>query len=171
MSMILNPFAVAPSQAFIFISAGAGTAIGDATAAGGLAAAFDGETDQAKADCARKSSGDKTKVYIGKTYTGTSPYIGGKVVIYGSNDTGYADGANPSITAYYYAKVGSAPASGTDGTILGQITFTDTADEHVGREILSTDLVTPWKHFWVYYDSGADTSNKNIAEEEFYQWG
>ena len=145
----------------------AGTNIGDLTETGGLAAAFDGVTSQAAAACATKFS--ESQVYIGKTLALRQRF--GRAVVYGSNNVGLSSD-NPSITINARGKQGSAPANATDGTILGTITFTDTADESAGRIIDSTDLMTEWDHLWVEMTSG-DT-NWRVAElvlEHFYQGG
>lgn len=147
-----------------------GTNFGDCTADGGLAAAYDGTTNQTGTSCAR-TAGSVTACYVGKTGD-VSRYLS-KVTIYGSNNNGYVSSANPSVTANFRAQVGgSAPANAaaaaSAGVLLGSITFTDSANESTGRDITSSDTTTLYDHWWVSYSwSGAQKAN--IAEHRFYE--
>lgn len=141
-----------------------GTAFGDLTSGGGLAASFDGTTNQSNANSSNNAS---SFGYVGKSYGAGKIYS--KVVIYGPNDQGYQTGANASHTVKLYAKNG-APSSGTDGTQIGSITFTDTSNESAGRTITSTDQVNSYTHVWVYHDStGAGAGGIGHAELEIYE--
>lgn len=144
-----------------------GTNIGDATAAGGLAAAFDNTTNQAAAACAQKAAA--TFAYVGKTLATSAPIK--KAVVYGSNDNGYVTGANPTITIDLYGKQGAAPANSTDGTILGTLAFTDSADEHLApRTITSSDTTTIWDHGWVRVGQSGGAATMSIAEVQLYAY-
>lgn len=137
-----------------------GTNIGDATSGGGLAAAFDGDNDEANADCAHRNAA--ANMWVGKTLAASAPIS--KVITYGSNDHGY-DGAGANITISLYGKSGSAPSSGTDGTQLattGSIADAGNADP---RTLMSSDTVTVYDHVWVYLQG---TTNQFIAELEIY---
>ncbi len=140
------------------------TNIGNATSGGGLAAAFDGTTAQAAAACANKAA--STSAYVGKTLAAAAPIH--SVLIYGSNDAGYVSTINPTVTATLYGKTGSAPASGTDGTVIGTLAFTDTADEHTARTVTSTDPSTYWLHVWVNFTHNGAANQINVAELEFF---
>ncbi len=127
--------------------------------------AFDGETNETLAQSAIAAA---TNIcLLGKTWS--SPNVITKAVIYGSNDSGYIQGSNPTIQAFLNAKQGAAPVLSTDGYLLGQISFVDTSDESTGREITSNDLTTQWDHTWVtYYAPAAGAVNWGLAELEFY---
>ncbi len=140
------------------------TNIGNATNGGGLAAAFDGTTAQAAAACAAKTA--STSAYVGKTLASSA--VIRSVNIYGSNDAGYVSTINPTVVATLYGKTGSAPSSGTDGTAIGNISFTDTADEHVARTITCTDPTTYYLHVWVNFTHNGAANQINVAELEFF---
>jgi hypothetical protein len=110
-------------------------------------------------------------MYIGKNYS-TAPQIIQKAVVYGTTDRGYQATTNPaSITYTLYAKQ-TAPASKTDGTVLGTVTFADLSDGSGGKTINSNDTTTAWKYVWVgqnQISSLADTPL--LAEVEFYTPG
>lgn len=144
-----------------------GTNIGDMSANGGLAASFDGTTNQAAAACSRTAT-SVSNAYIGKT--GNISRIISKATIHGSNNLGYNDNAvGTSCTAKLYAKTGAAPANGTDGTLLGSITFTQSADESAGRDITSSDTSTLWAHWWIYHTQAGAANNISNAEARFFE--
>lgn len=152
----------ATQKELILIDRTAGTNIGDLTANGGLAAAFDGSTSQAGSACAAKASATG---YIGKTLAGSK--IFGQAIVYGSNNFGWSGTTSNSITINIRGKTGGAPSGPTDGTVVGTITFTETANESGGRTISSSDLSTAWAHLW------ADISTGNVircAEIVLYEW-
>lgn len=143
-----------------------GTNIGNATGGGGLAAAFDTTTAQAAAACASKAA--SASAYVGKTPSAATAIT--SATIYGSNDAGFCTGANPSVTITMYGKQGTAPANGTDGTSIGSVTFTDTADESAGRSITSNSNVI-WDHIWVNVVPASGTPDINIAEVKLFPAG
>lgn len=145
----------------------AGTNIGDMTANAGLAAAFDGTTNQASASSAGKTV--STSAYVGKTHV--DPKLPSRAVVYGSNNNGYFGGSNPTITLTLYGKNGAAPANATDGTLIGTLaSFTDTADESgTPREIPCTDTETYWDHNWVRIQSSS-SGTIICSEVILYVW-
>ncbi len=138
------------------------TKLEDATS--GEAAGYDGTTTQAAASCVTKTSA--TTLYYGATLPAAKKIV--KAIIYGSSDQGYVNGANPSVTATLYGKTGAAPASGTDGTSLGSITFTDATGDSTRREINSTNQTTSYDHVWVYITQAGAAATMYLAEVEFY---
>jgi len=150
----------------VLIDRTTGTNIGNMTSNGALAAAFDGDANQANTASAGTLSGATTG-YVGKTLTG--PKVFGRAVVSGSNSHGYAFSATPTITLNIQGKNGAAPSGPTDGTLLGTISFTDTTDESAGRTINSTDLVNTWDHLFLEVDPGVFT-NKYCAELVLYEW-
>ncbi len=143
-----------------------GTNIGDMLNGGGLAGAFNGNTDQVSNTAAYKSTGDLTFAYIGKDFS-ASPTTIGYVNIYGSNNNGYINSVNPTITVTLYGKNGSAPSSYNDGTSLGAITFADTTDETIPRQIMSSDMATSYDFIWIAVTGGTGSNGINITELEF----
>jgi hypothetical protein len=142
--------------------------IGDMTASGGLAAAFDNTTSQAAAACAVKAA---TSGYVGSDYT-SQPGRGKRIykaTCFGSNDQGYSStGAGASITLNLYGKTGTtAPANATDGTLLGTLAFTNLANESSGRDITSSDQDTLFGFLWIQVVAGS--GNVTLAEAQLYE--
>jgi len=142
-----------------------GTNIGNMTDLGGLAAAFDGGTSEPLSTCAANDAVLLTAGYVGKTLT-RRIY---KVRCFGSNDHGYVKNSNPAATLKLYGKTGSAPANATNGTLLGTLSFTDTANESSLRSINSSDNETLWDHFWVTVESGGSSEKFGFGELQFYE--
>lgn len=138
----------------------AGVNLGDMTGGGGIDAAFDTTTAQAAAACA--STASSTTAWVGRDLTTPSTIAG--ATVHGSNNAGYVAGANPSVTITLYGKAGAAPANSTDGTVLGTITFTDTADESTGRVITSSDITTTWDNVWIKIDQSGSAAAMHVAE-------
>lgn len=149
------------------ISRTIGTNIGDMTSAiaGGLAAAFDGVTNQGASACARKDSG--TFAYVGKDYSSAPKRIG-QALVYGSNEAGYVGGSNPTVTLALYGKSGSPPSSSTDGTELGSLTFVELTNESSPRTVQSSDHDTAWDYVWIRVSHTAASSAMVLAEARFY---
>lgn len=141
----VHPLRYVHSVTYAQISQELGSIIGDMTANGGLAAAFDGVTSQIGTSSALRSS--TSNAYCGKNYSSTPQKIG-KALIYGSSDTGYLGSGISSGTAYLYAKA-SSPASYNDGTLLGQVTIASDADATDMKTIISGDQNTSWNYVWI----------------------
>lgn len=137
-----------------------GTNIGDATSGGGLAAAFDGNNNQANGACAYRNAA--ANMWVGKTLAAAAPVS--KVQTYGSNDVGY-DGVGANITITLYGKNGAAPANGTDGTSLGTTGSVSESTAGDPKIITSSDTITTYEHVWIYCEG---TTNQFIAELEIY---
>jgi hypothetical protein len=144
------------------------TKLGNATGGGNLAAAFDGTTAQAAAASASLVS--STSIWVGHTLT--TPKAIYKAVVYGTNDVGYVTGANPSITITLYGKNGTAPANGTDGTELGSVTFTDTADESGNPRTITVDNPlneTVYDHVFINIVQNGAAATMCVAEMDTYE--
>lgn len=152
------------AMAAAMIDRTSGTNIGSMTAAGGLAAAFDGVTVQNATACCSTPSG--TSGYVGKTLASASKID--HAVVYSASDAGFVSSANPEVTLELYAKTGAAPASATDGTLLGTHTMTDVQQTNI-VELTSSDKATAFAHVWVHISTPASSAFKRIAEIEF--WG
>lgn len=154
------------SAATAQIPRASGSNIGDLTGGGNLAASFDGTTSQAEAACSTKASA--TSGYIGKTLA-TSKRIS-SVKVYGSNNSGYISGANPTVTLDLYAKQGTAPANATDGTIIGTLApFTDTANESTAKTITSNEQGIEYDHVWVRLSHNGSAATVAVAEFEIFE--
>lgn len=156
-----------PPKALVLIDRTLGTNRGDMTSGGGLAAAFDGVTNQASASSAIKSTAS-TSGYVGKTLA-TSRVIG-RVVTYGSNNSGYRGGAaGLTLTITLYAKNGAAPTSATDGAVIGTSgSFANTSGANP-QTIDSTDLTTSWAHVWAVITVPTAVAVV-FAELQLYAW-
>ena len=142
-----------------------GTTFGDMTNGGGLAAAFDGNTNQAASAGAAKTS--SAIGYVGKTLA--APAIFSRAVIHGSNDQGYINAIGVNAVVVIMGKQGAAPSNAIDGTNLGSASGIDVADQSAGRTINSNDLATAWDHIWVRTTSGGGGVSARIAELVLYE--
>jgi hypothetical protein len=141
-----------------------GTRIGDFTGNSGLAGIFDGITNQDNVGCGYKP--DATFGYAGKTFAPGKRIA--QAVVWGSNNIGYVVSINPTVTLVLRGKTGAAPASRTDGTSLGSISFTDTENESGNpRTIVSSDTTTVWDHVWIDFSHNGVASNCFFAEIQF----
>lgn len=90
--------------------------------------------------------------YANFTGTGTK-YAGITHASTSSVYRAYIDGQATAVdvTFYLYGKTGSAPASATNGTLLGSttISITDTSPTTYSTYINSSDTLTAWSHLWV----------------------
>jgi hypothetical protein len=156
-------FVAAKAPELVLIDRTEGTNRGDMTVGGGLAAVFDGVTNQAVAACAYRSV--NATGYVGKTLA--APRCIGQAITFGANNAGYTSAAN--VTLNLYAKNGAAPASATDGTIIGTTgSFSNSASTN-SKIINSTDLVTVWSHVWITVQHSG-TGQPIMAELQLYAW-
>lgn len=146
------------------VSGATGTNIGSMSANGGLAAAFDGTTSQGFASCAQMTGGAG---YVGKTYSPAKAVT--SVDIYSSSDTGFSGGGAADIDISFYGKNGSAPANGTDGTLLGSVTTFSDVNSTTQKSITSNDQSTTWDHVWIYVESSAGGADTRVAELIIYE--
>lgn len=139
-----------------------GTNIGSMTSGGGLAAAFDGNSNIAY--LTGPTAIGTTPGYVGKTFV--APKVMDKAICHASNDKGFIFLVDVSMTLNLRGKNG-APASSSDGTLLGTLTFTDTSNESAGRTVLST-VSTPFTSIWVEL-IGSGAGGHDFTEIEFYE--
>ncbi|MBI2235780.1 MAG: hypothetical protein HYU60_02285 [Magnetospirillum sp.] len=143
------------------IACDVGSAIGDMTAAGGNAAAFNGATSQPANECAQKAG---SSAYVGKDF-GSAPKVITGAKVYNPNDgDGAGSGYGGSLSISLYAS-NSAPSSPTNGTLLG--TIGAFVDAEVGSSItnLSISNATAYQYVWVALSGGGTLS---VAEVELY---
>jgi len=139
-----------------------GTIIGDMNEYGGLSAAFDGVTSKTGANSSVNSGASG---WIGKTLPSAKALSRARV--YGANNNGFAGGANPLVTIGIYGS-NSTPSGPTDGTLLGEIELTDTADESAGRDILA--IAGSYDHIWEHtIRHDASPANVNCAQLQLFE--
>jgi hypothetical protein len=121
----------------------AGTNIGDMTAFGGLAAAFDGTyAPKASASCAAKFVSPFG--YVGRNFTVAQ--VIGSASLWPSTDFGFVNGSSGNVILDLYGKNG-LPANSTDGTLL--------ATKSIANQFTGPVTITPvfstttYTHGWV----------------------
>lgn len=125
-----------------------GSAIGNMTTDGGLAAAFDGNTEQSRTQGARTAQGTNNG-YVGKNLGAGSQISAARVYPstpnkgFGSKTT---DATVYATTIELYGRH-TAPTSPSDGTLLG--TASAAAGTTTAITLLSNDATTVWEYVWV----------------------
>lgn len=144
-----------------------GTPYGNLTAfSAGNAAAFDGVTNQSATSCAAVSHANG---WVGEAFP--VAYVFKQAKIFGTNSgEGFTDLTTGPVTISIYGK-NSAVSSGSDGTLLGSITFNNTTNESAGRTIDLSSNTTGYTHGHAYIVgtlvSGAPPSTY-CAELQFF---
>lgn len=131
----------------------------------GVTAAFDGNLSKASAACPNLTvtggAGGSVSidVDIGENYTGAAQVISsvvltpptdvGFVLAYVSTGGGFFGNVIGSVTINLRAK-NTAPASPSDGTLLGTVSFNSTDAQNMAPlRISSTDQVSTWNFVWI----------------------
>lgn len=141
---VTSPF---DSSGGVAIADSEGTVIGDLTAFGGLAAAFNGVTDAAASSAGIQTVGG----YAGKDWgSGSSKVISGYTVSASSN-AGYSD-YNPLVTISLYGS-NTAPTSATDGTLLDSQQIQDANGISVS-ETSGLDMSGTYRYHWAAISDG-----------------
>ncbi len=122
-----------------------GTAIGDMTGVGGLAAGFDGNTAQDNSTSASKAT-SAVSAYLGKNYSAAPRRIA-SAMVFPSTGSGHAGGNVLTFTLNLRGKNGSAPTGPADGILIG--TTGAFADGTSSRSIVSTDMMTQWDYVFI----------------------
>ena len=164
-TIILSPSRPLPNENLpTQIAQNVGTAIGDMTLGGGLAAAFDETESQAAAASARVTGA--AVGYVGKFWLGLAKTIRGVRVV-GSSDEGIYGGAgSPLITINVRGANTDAGPSG--GTVVASFSFTDT--NGVDQSLFTGfDETTPYLFHWVEITHGEVVAALNLAEVVFYE--
>ena len=137
-----------------------GSTFGDMTAASGLAASFDGSTNQVNGSCSGRIG--VTSGYVGKAFASAQNIA--RVYTYGGSDVGYAHAAGGSVTINIYGK-NSSPADATDGTLLGTSgSFTDGATTQ--QKQITCDATTAYQYVWAVIN--ASSQNLYMAEVKYF---
>ena len=83
--------------------------------------------------------------YVGKHYT--VPQAIDHIVVFSSTDLGFSANGSGTCTLTLMGKH-TAPASATDGTAFGTVSFAD-SNTFQSKTITSTDQNTVWEYVWV----------------------
>lgn len=137
-----------------------GSTFGNMTGNGGLAALFDTNTSQ---DHVQGAYFLGTAGYAGKAFSEAQNIT--QVKVYGTNNEGFVQSGNPSVTITIYGKA-SSPANATDGTSMGTVTFTDTATTNMQAIVTSGTYQYVWAAI-----STASSSYIMAAEIEYFIGG
>lgn len=169
-----------------FIAAATGTAIGTMTGGGGVAAAFNGTTGQnAAASASLTQAALSVDGYVGKNYTGAGGEAIDHATVYPSTDQGLFTSTNTFGTLVNNNLVTSvvlnlrgkntAPASASDGTVLGTVTLN--ANTFSAVNIVSTSSAT-WQYVWVeinatfqldtHFAPGNESTSIYAAQVQFF---
>lgn len=151
------------------ISQGAGTAIGNATANGGLAASFDSTTSQAASASSKyAASGPTDPLLIGKNHgTGVTKTIAGITVV-GSSDQGFQQSVSGAITIKLQGSTDNFSSSVVD---LGTETFTDSAGKTLTKTSGFTATAYQYHRIHVTAGSGSGSQSFYVAECTFFEEG
>lgn len=153
---------ITSSDTFSQVDGSTGTIIGDFTT--NTSAAFDGVLSSSTANSATKTP--SASAYIGKNF-GSSPKAINRIKVYSGNDAGFISGASPNVTISLYAS-NSAPANGTDGTLLGTTgSFADGSSALI-KTITSNDTTTEYQYVWIYILPASGTNTLVVAELIIY---
>ena len=140
-----------------------GTAIGDMTSGGGLAAAFDGVVSQ-NAIPSATSIGVSTG-YIGKSWPAAKIITGFRV--YGSSDYGFdsVSGSGAVITA---TLLGNTVNNTITATALGSGTVND-FNASPSIVVLTGLTISSFAYSWIKIESTTASQNMFCAECQFYE--
>ena len=137
-----------------------GTVFGNMTGQGGLAAAFDNNTNQTTAQGAYLSGSNN---YVGKSFT-TGQNIT-QVKVYAASDNYGFGGLSNATTITIYGKT-SAPSAYNDGTVIGsEPSFTPAASQ---IKTIACNATTAYTHVWAAINQNNDTA---CAELEYFVAG
>lgn len=141
-----------------------GSTFGNMTAGGGLAASFDGNTSKAYTSCSVNLV--TNPAYVGKAFASAQTIS--QVIVYGASNGGYSDGSPGSMmTLSVYGKA-TAPASATDGTLLGSLAaFADT-DATNPKTIPCSGAAYPY--VWAVVSNGS-TVAASLAQVQYFTGG
>jgi hypothetical protein len=152
------------------ITQGTGTAIGNMTGHGGVAAAFDDTTNQTAAQGAQISSQtNTTDAYVGKDFgAGVNKFITGFKAWSSSNDGISSSGTNSSgCSLILKANTTNDFAGATTLGTLGSLNFRQMNTEYSKLDITRGE--TGWRYVWLQARNGTSTQCDNFfAEVKFY---
>jgi hypothetical protein len=148
------------------VSQGTGTAIGDMTSGGGLAAAFNGNKSLSWTTGARGPV-NAVSDYCGKDWGVDVTRNISRYKTWGGTTYGYSAGSNVLMYIELYGS-NSAPSNPSDGTLLGSASFTDN-DTTQPQDV--TTGITPgdYRYHWITCRRSSGMDSQNYSEIEFYE--
>lgn len=173
--IMLTPFIMLSPRKLVQtqIAQATGTAIGNLTASGGLAASFTGANSKTWSACSSTVGlGDSWTLepwYIGKDWgVGNTKIITG-FKIYASTDRGWKEniGFNPNMKFTLLGHSSNAPAS---ATALGNITVPNTNGSST-QILTGLNVTTAYRYHWIALkdpDNGGD-QNKFMSQVQFFE--
>jgi hypothetical protein len=148
------------------IAQGTGTAIGDMTAQGGLAAGFDGNTNQIQ-NTIPTATGNVNNSYIGKDWGSSVTKTITGVKVWSSNNSGYNKSAASNYSLFLLGHTSNNPAAATNlGTIV--IPTADDWSLHANSKLSGLTTSTAYRYHWVRLTQTASVIS-HLAEVEFYE--
>lgn len=144
------------------ITGATGTPIGDMTASGGLAAAFDGTNSKSSATGCAEAFGINVG-YVGKDWgSGNSREIIG-VVLHGASDWGFIQSSAGLTCEFELYGSNSAPANSQDGTLLDSWSISDpNGAVSTSRDENDITTGTAYRYHWVRVYDGRGDLNQNM---------
>jgi chitodextrinase len=155
----------------VMVERSVGSAIGNLTSGGGLAAAFDGTTSQGYAASAHNHT-STSDAYIGKDY-GANAFIPALARVWATNDVGLKNGSNlPIYTAINVRGSNTAPSSPSDGTLIGA--YGVLANDIPNGTYLDIPCfgATAYRYIWVEFSPSVYEGVRQptgVAELQFFQ--
>jgi len=161
------------------IAQGTGTTIGNMTTAGGIAAAFDGDTTQNTTQCARLVAGGEWNHYVGKDYGSGNTYAVTQMKVTNSSDEGLLN-EGASDTAHRMGIEWSDNGSSWTRVWESNNNFTRQANVALGATVTvdttTAGVTTNWStagthRYWRYNCKGNSSNGTNVAELQFWIGG
>lgn len=159
---------VAPSLSpvsYTLIPQASGTAIGNMTSGGGLAASFDSNTSQAFASASYLNTAGALG-NVGKDWGSGNSHIVGKIVAYGTTDFGFGNGtANINLLL-------EGSNNGSSWTTLFSTTFAN-ANSAIVKTFTNSDgiiVTTAYRYHRVSVTDTGGTGFPKMAELQFYDY-
>jgi len=146
------------------ISQGTGTAIGDMTGGGGLAASFDGDNSETFANSSTIPSA--TTAYVGKDWGGSTTKLITGFKIWGTNDQGFVPGSNPSVTVSLQGSTDNFVSSTVNLGFTGGVE--DVSSLQI-TELTGLDTTTAFRYHRLKISVTGSAVQIGVAEVEFYE--
>ena len=146
------------------ISQGIGTAIGDMTGGGGLAASFDGDNSETFANSSTIPSA--TTAYVGKDWGGSTTKLITGFKIWGTNDQGFVPGSNPSVTVSLQGSTDNFVSSTVNLGFTGGVE--DVSSLQI-TELTGLDTTTAFRYHRLKISVTGSAVQIGVAEVEFYE--
>jgi hypothetical protein len=150
---------------FSLIDRTLGTAIGSMTSGGGVAAGFDGVTDQN--NDAGATQFDTVTSYIGKDWGSGNDKVVTGFKMWGSNNVGFIDSANPTLTMVLQGSTDNFVSSSVD---LTSNTVVDTASSPTVEKYDGT-ITASYRYHRMSMTNASGSSHQRVSECQFFDGG